>query len=220
MDPGFAIVCDVLSAAEVDRLSATLKGSNLTRSRAGSRHLMSQSAVAVAARDRRLVAIASRMLGADAAPYRATLFDKSPDSNWLVAWHQDTALPLESRVEASGWGPWSEKLGVLYAHAPSRALEKVVALRLQLDDSTAENGPLRVIPGSHVEGVLTDAQVSERAVRAAPVECVATRGSVVAMRPLIIHASSKAIAPLPRRVLHIEYAASLDLSEGMRLRIA
>jgi ectoine hydroxylase-related dioxygenase (phytanoyl-CoA dioxygenase family) len=220
MDPGFAIVCDVLEPAEVDRLSAGLEAANLARSRAGARHLMSQAAVEMAARDPRLVAIAARMLESDATPFRATLFDKSPDSNWLVAWHQDTALPLESRVDAPGWGPWSEKLGVLYAHAPSAALEKVVALRLHLDDSTAENGPLRVIPGSHGEGVLTDAQVSERAALKSPVACLAARGSVVAMRPLIIHASSKADTPLPRRVLHIEYAASLDLGDGLRLRAA
>jgi hypothetical protein len=220
MDPGFAIVSEVLPPAEVDRLSTALEAANLARSRAGARHLMGHAAVEKAARDPRLVAIAGRMLGADAKPFRATLFDKSPDSNWLVAWHQDTALPLESRVEASGWGPWSEKLGVLYAHAPSAVLEKIVALRLHLDDSTAENGPLRVIAGSHGEGVLTDAQVSERAAQRSPVACLAGRGSIVAMRPLIIHASSKANVPLPRRVLHIEYAASLDLGGGLRLRAA
>ena len=64
---------------------------------------------------------------ADAEPYRATLFDKSPDANWLVVWHQDTALPLERRHEAEGWGPWSTKEGVVYAHAPASALHHIVA---------------------------------------------------------------------------------------------
>jgi len=64
------------------------------------------------ATDPRLLRLAADILGAGAQPYGATLFDKSPDSNWLVAWHQDTALPRRQRDEAKGWGPWSEKDGV------------------------------------------------------------------------------------------------------------
>jgi hypothetical protein len=40
------------------------------------------------------------------------------------------------------------------------------------------------------------------------------------MRPLLIHASSKARVDEPRRVLHIEYADSLDLGNGIRLAMA
>jgi len=67
-------------------------------------------AVAAAARDTRLVEIARKTLGGEAFPFRATLFDKSPAANWLVVWHQDTALPLRERREAPGWGPWSVML--------------------------------------------------------------------------------------------------------------
>jgi hypothetical protein len=51
-------------------------------------------------------------------------------------------------------------------------------------------------------------------------ECVVGRGGVVAMSPLLIHASSKAENDQPRRVLHIEYAASLEIDRGIRLAIA
>ena len=37
------------------------------------------------------------------------------------------------------------------------------------------------------------------------------------MRPLTVHASSKATTTRPRRVLHIEYASSLDLGDGVTL---
>ena len=181
---------------------------------------MAVPAVRKLANDPRLLAISREYLGSETHPFRATLFDKSPDANWLVAWHQDTALPLDARVAAPGWGPWSEKQGIQYAHAPAAALERVVALRVHLDDSTEANGPLRVIPGSHQEGVLTDAEVSERAARESSATCVVECGGVVAMRPLIIHASSKVTEPLPRRVLHIEYAESLELGDGIRLRAA
>jgi ectoine hydroxylase-related dioxygenase (phytanoyl-CoA dioxygenase family) len=103
--------------------------------------------------DRRLLSIARGFLGAEAVPFRATMFDKSQHQNWLVAWHQDTALPLRQRLDVSGWGPWSVKSGVLYAHAPATALDRIIALRLHVDDSRSDNGPLRVIPGTHRFGV-------------------------------------------------------------------
>jgi hypothetical protein len=88
-----------------------------------------------------MIALARQVLGPEAFPFRATLFDKSPGANWLVVWHQDTALPLRSRLEVTGWGPWSVKEGIHYAHAPTNALNQVVALRVSFDDSTTENGP-------------------------------------------------------------------------------
>ena len=103
---------------------------------------MSNSAVACVARHSRLLVIARRFLDAEPIPYRATLFDKSPQNNWLVVWHQDTALPLRGRCHTAGWGPWSIKGGITYAHAPAAALARVIALRLHIDDSDADNGPL------------------------------------------------------------------------------
>jgi hypothetical protein len=40
------------------------------------------------------------------------------------------------------------------------------------------------------------------------------------MRPLIVHASSKAQNELPRRVLHIEYSTPGVLPDGLELAIA
>jgi len=167
-----------------------------------------------------MLALAREFVGAGAVPFRATLFDKSPSANWLVVWHQDTALPLCVRREDPAWGPWSNKAGVLYAHAPAWALEKVVALRVSLDDSSSTNGPLRVLPGSHLTGVLSDAAIEEMVRRVAPSDCVVPSGGVVAMRPLTVHASSKSSDDRPRRVLHIEYAAAMNLGADIELAVA
>ena len=190
------------------------------RSRAGIRHLISNPAVAELANDSRLLGIARCVLGHDAFPFRATLFDKSPDTNWLIAWHQDTALPLREKHEMPGWGPWSVKEGITYAHAPATALEKVVALRLHLDDSTPENGPLRVVPGSHRHVVLSDEQVESLVSNATPETCLVPQGGVIVMRPLIIHASSKSRSAIPRRVLHIEYATYDTVPNTLQLAFA
>ena len=184
------------------------------------RHAMRNESVATVARDPRLLSLAHEVLGGGAIPFRATLFDKSPTSNWLVVWHQDTALPLRERREVPGWGPWSVKDGVNYAHAPARALEQVLALRLHLDDSVAENGPLRVLAGTHTLGVLSDDALHDLSIQIAAVECLVPKGGILAMRPLVVHASSKSQSSAPRRVLHIEYATSAAIAHGLELATA
>jgi phytanoyl-CoA dioxygenase PhyH len=218
--PGFWIEDNVFSDRECDDLIEATRPSLQWRSRAGARNLMSISAIGVAAKDERLLRIARRGLGEGAVPFRATLFDKSARANWLVVWHQDTALPLESRNDSAEWGPWSLKAGILYAHAPAWALSRVLALRISLDASTCDNGPLRVIPGSHQAGVLSDDEILDLARTQETVEALVPRGGVLAMSPLIVHSSSKARGDGPRRVLHVEYADALDLEPGLRLAIA
>lgn len=216
---GYGIIAGVLDASELCEAAAQLSDESIKRSRAGERHVLSYSAVRALAADERLLEIARAVLGQNTIPFRATYFDKSPNSNWLVAWHQDTALPFTAKTETAGWGPWSTKDGVLYAHAPAEALEQVLALRVHLDDSTAANGPLRVIPDSHRVGVLSDDEIHKRAHESAAVECTVPAGGVIAMRPLAIHASSKSESELQRRVLHIEYAARIDIAKGLRLAV-
>src|SRR5690349_21185708 len=104
---GFAVVSPVFTSAELERLTAVLEGASLQRSRAGARHLLSIPAIAALARDARLTELAADVLDSDPIPFGATLFDKSSEANWLVVWHQDTALPLIERRDVSGWGPWS-----------------------------------------------------------------------------------------------------------------
>ena len=214
---GYAVFPNVFSDAEIDAIVNGLSQSELKRSRAGARHILSLPAVRKMAEDSKLIEIARAVLGPNAIPFRATLFDKSPSSNWLVAWHQDTALPLAEKIDTPGWGPWSVKENVIYAHAPREALEQILALRIHLDDSTAENGPLRVIPDSHCDGVLTDGEILARASESQGVECTVARGGIIAMRPLVIHASSKTENNLPRRVLHVEYASRIEISNDLRL---
>ena len=217
IDSGYAIYDGIFGHSPMSDTLKTLAMTDLQRTRAGARHVLGVPAVRQLSEDPRLLEIASQFVGSGAVPFRATLFDKSADANWLVAWHQDTALPLRARVDDAEWGPWSTKAGVLYAHAPAWALERIVALRVQLDDSTSTNGPLRVLPDTHRRGVLPDEEVERLALQIAPVDCTTAAGGVIAMRPLTIHASSKSIDDQPRRVLHIEYADSVKLAPHIEL---
>jgi len=217
---GFTIIFAVLDDRDISKLEQAFECAGVARSKAGVRHALKHSAIAEVAHDERLLEIARRVLGAGAVPFRATLFDKSPKSNWLVVWHQDTALPLCERHERPDWGPWSVKDGVIYAHAPESALAQVLALRIHLDDSIADNGPLRVLPGTHKMGVLSDHQIHDLAEQVISIDCLVPRGGILAMRHLIVHASSKSRSEMPRRVLHVEYAASLAMDDGLELALA
>jgi hypothetical protein len=207
----------VLDPAECVELANLLE--SRPHSRAGARHLMSEPRIAALARDPRLLAIASDGLDREVVPFRATLFAKSRGSNWLIVWHQDTALPFRDRFEAPGWGPWSLKSGIAYTHAPASALSRVIALRVHLDPSTEENGALSVVPGSHDLGVLTDGEISSLVHLRGSRRCVVPMGGVLAMRPLLVHSSSKSVSDTPRRVIHIEYADSLSLGAGRELAV-
>jgi hypothetical protein len=216
---GYAIVPRCLSGCECEEIIEKLSARPVSRSRAGARHLMASPVIAALANDDRLIDLAKHWLGPQAIPFRATLFEKSSRTNWLIPWHQDTALPLDRRFDLTGWGPWSEKAGITYAHAPAAALSRVIALRVHLDASVADNGPLRVLPDSHGRGVLTDQGVAELVSMHPHVECCVPLGGVIAMRPLIIHSSSKAQSDRPRRVLPIEYAETLELADGVQLAV-
>jgi ectoine hydroxylase-related dioxygenase (phytanoyl-CoA dioxygenase family) len=220
VDQGYSVLPGVFEPVEMARVAETLAVETVQRTKAGARHVLHLPVVRDVAADPRMLDIARQFVGAAAVPFRATLFDKSATANWLVVWHQDTALPMRERIERDEWGPWSIKAGVLYAHAPAWALEQVIALRVSLDDSLPTNGPLRVLPSTHRGGVYTDEQIEGLAQCTTPVDCVTLSGGVIAMRPLTVHASSKSTDSQTRRVLHIEYAATVHLGPGLELAVA
>ena len=218
-DAGYSITEQVFERQQMGQVSQTLLAADVLRTKAGARHVLRIPVVRTLAEHPTLVNLAAMFIGGTPIPFRATLFDKSAASNWLVAWHQDTALPATERIHDASWGPWSVKGGVLHAIAPASALAEVVALRVHLDDSTAANGPLRVLPGTHMRGVLSHDEIQQLAAAATPVICLAPAGGVVAMRPLVVHASSKVRDDQPRRVLHIEFATAVRLGAGFELAV-
>jgi ectoine hydroxylase-related dioxygenase (phytanoyl-CoA dioxygenase family) len=140
------------------------------------------------------------------APVRAIYFNKSPETNWLVSWHQDLTLAVHTRAELPGFGPWSIKDGILHVQPPIEFLERMLAIRLHLDDTDESNGALRVLPGSHRHGRLSQRQIEELRAHGGDYVCSASAGDVLLMRPLLLHSSSRSASSRPRRILHIEYA--------------
>lgn len=155
------------------------------------------------------------VLGVQSFVVRSLLLDKTPEANWKVTWHQDLSIAMRERVETEGFSAWSEKAGVIHVQPPVEILEQMLTLRLCLDECNEENGPLRVIPGSHLAGRLSAEQIRAWREKKTSVTCIMSRGGALLMKPLLLHASSAARAPSHRRVVHLEFAAQ-ELPAGLR----
>lgn len=214
---GFEIIPKVLTHADCESLINAIEVAAPPKATkaAGVRNLLrSCTAVKQLARSTRLLRLLRAHCDSEPFPVRAIYFDKTPESNWGAAWHQDLLIAVKERRNGPGYGPWSVKSGVIHVQPPQEVLEAMLTLRLHLDAGDESNGALQVLPGSHHEGILDDA-IIERWKQKPSVLCTVNRGDVLLMRPLLLHASSKASRPLHRRVLHIEYG-TYDLPGGLR----
>jgi ectoine hydroxylase-related dioxygenase (phytanoyl-CoA dioxygenase family) len=159
------------------------------------------------------------ILGENAAAVRGLLFDKTPEANWNVVWHQDRTVAVTNRKEVSGWGAWTEKAGVTHVQPHATILEQMLTIRLHLDPCPVEKGALRVLPGTHTRGLLHSEEIA--ALRETGVEvCLPfERGDALLMRPLLLHASSPSHSAGHRRVIHLEYASAV-LPAGLEWQTA
>jgi hypothetical protein len=160
-----------------------------------------------------LQALTAALLGEGYFPVKSIYFDKPEASNWFVAYHQDLSISVDRRGAFPGFGPWTVKQDQFAVQPPLPVLEDNITIRIHLDDTTAENGALRVVPGSHQKGIYRPENIDWTQER--EVICEVPKGGIMLMRPLLLHASGRTTNNRPRRVVHIELSRSV-LPEGLR----
>lgn len=141
---------------------------------------------------------------------RVLFFDKPPDRTWALPWHKDTAIAVKNNsLPSRSFSRPTVKAGVPHVIAGDDVLARMLTLRIHLDQVTDENGPLRVIPGSHASSS-SEGEGADKAVT-----IYAAPGDVLAMRPLITHCSGASLpnTTLHRRLLHLEFAADATLAD-------
>ena len=205
---GFAVVPQCLVEQMVEHLCSHLEHKKHTQ-----RNLLDVPAVRDLAVSEPVRQLANAVLGERCFAVRGILFNKTPDSNWKVVWHQDRTIAVHERKDAALFGPWSMKAGVSHVQPPSSVMAKMLAIRFHLDESHESNGPLRVITGSHKAGCLSPEEIAIWT-RRPSVICTVPQGGAIVMRPLLVHASSSCSRPEPRRVVHLEFAAD-DLPDEL-----
>jgi ectoine hydroxylase-related dioxygenase (phytanoyl-CoA dioxygenase family) len=143
------------------------------------------------ARDPRLLDVVEELLGPNIQLYYSMLMMKPPREGFVAPWHQDFAFFVHDRAD-------------------------LLACMVYLDDSTVENGCLRVVSGSHKLGLLnhfrdgrfTGAFVGDPAEFDDPERHVALpvkAGGLVFWHSLTLHSSHANRSDRPRRAIVFEY---------------
>jgi len=207
---GFAIVPDVLPPRLADELTQQIEFALTSRASDSSYAMRHLAQVVLAVQQLAQSAFARSLvepvLGPDASLARSLFFDKTPEANWKVAWHQDLTIAVREKIEPPGFSAWSVKDGVAHVQPPVAVLERLLTVRFHLDACDLANGPLQAMPGSHKFGRLSAGQISEWRRREKSITCTVRRGGALLMRPLLLHSSSAATSPRHRRVVHLEFA--------------
>ncbi|MCA9188872.1 MAG: phytanoyl-CoA dioxygenase family protein [Pirellulaceae bacterium] len=216
---GYTMLSAVYTADEISdiarRVTLTLEArsdESVLRTRGavyGSRNLVEVFPEVLQLIDRpRLRQVAANVLGERAGVVRILFFDKPPNATWSLPWHKDWTIAVKRNdLPSRLFQKPTVKAGGPHVEAPVVLLQNMLTFRLHLDAMTSENGPLHVIPGSHN----MDVDATESAV-----ELNAEAGDVLAMRPLLSHAStaSRSGTTSHRRIIHVELAGEQDLRDG------
>ena len=208
---GFLIMDGFLTPSAVGEIVAFLEGlqfdQEASRVRRGvvfaRRNLLGLDFIRGLVQRREIVEMV-KALAPESAAVRAILFDKTGAANWTVPWHQDRAIAVRERIDAPGFGPWSQKAGVIHVQPPTTILRQMLTLRIHADACRCDNGPLRVIAGTH-NRLMDPREIAAETEEAKQFKCEVDAGGLVVMRPLVLHASSPAKAPGHRRVIHVEF---------------
>jgi ectoine hydroxylase-related dioxygenase (phytanoyl-CoA dioxygenase family) len=212
---GFAKCSRIIDDKQIDNLLASLSELSIfstVREKKGSaygvRNLLNLLPnIRKFAESEKVKNLVESILGAKAKPVRAIFFDKTIEANWKVPWHQDLTIAVKRKIETKGFTAWTQKAGSHHVQPPTSVLEKLLTVRIHLDDADETNGALKVIPKSHAYGRLSSAEIQNlRKANKAQVCCI-KRGEAFLMRPLIVHSSSAGTNPNHRLVIHIYFSA-------------
>ena len=157
--------------------------------------------------------LARTILGDDCFAVCGTFFNKHPQASWS-SFHQDLTIEVKDRKDAPGFIGWTKECGIQIVEPPIDILERMVSIRLYLDQSSKDNGPLKVFLGSHRNRRLSAERIEQITRRELSVECLVPAGAALVLKPLTLRESSISLIPSRRRVIRLDYAAE-DLPFGL-----
>ena len=132
---GFELIADLVDEAERRELLNAVGAVDV----AGRRNMLAVPAVAALANSKKLLDLVLHHTGGEPRPVRAIWFNKSAETNWLVAWHQDLAIAVRERIETPGFEAWSVKESVPHVQPPVEVLEQMLTVRIHLDEADERN---------------------------------------------------------------------------------
>lgn len=209
---GFTVIDNIFTAEEVEQIVNIIQQADTsndtfrkTKDLFAIRQFLKEiPAVIPAVLNAKLNAVITDLFGEGYVPVKSIYFDKPGDSNWFVSYHQDLTISVKEKAETSGFGPWTVKQQQYAVQPPLNILEQNFTIRIHLDDTNANNGALRVVPGSHNKGIYRPETIDWTT--ETEETCDVPKGGIMIMRPLLLHASSRTTNQQKRRVVHIEFS--------------
>jgi len=140
-------------------------------------------------------------------PVRVVAFNKTQQTNWGVPWHQDRIIAVSEKQDVQGFANWTKKSDIWHCEPPLTVLEKMLFVRIHLDDTDDKNGAMQIAVGSHARGFVASKDADEVA-HHYPIEtCTAKRGDILVLHMLTLHGSKPSIAASDRRVFRVDFAS-------------
>ncbi len=144
--------------------------------------------------------------GQGSKPTRVVSFNKSATKNWTIPWHQDRVITAPEKREQDGYKNWTNKNGQWHCEPPQSVLDAMVFVRIHLDKTTRDQGPMEIALGSHTFGIVPTQQCKQMAETCKTELCTANRGDVLVLKMLTLHRSIASNLPEDRRAIRADYA--------------
>lgn len=211
-EEGFAIINGVYDDAEIDNIITIIAEANATKNtfrksndlfaiRQFHKEVPKSLALIF---NQNLKKIINDHLGDDYFITKSIYFDKPEMSNWFVPYHQDLTISVDKKVALAGYHKWTTKDNQFAVIPPLSILENNFTIRIHLDNTTYENGALRVINKSHTKGIYRPENINFDA--ETETICEISKGGIMIMKPLLLHASNKTTNKKRRRIIHLEFS--------------
>jgi hypothetical protein len=140
-------------------------------------------------------------------PVRVVAFDKSGESNWALPWHRDHVITVADTAEVDGFTNWTLRNGVWHVRPPLALLERMIFLRVLLDDTAEDSGDLEIAVGSHLSPSSQTAHDLDAGCEPVVEKTFGNRGDVLALKALVLHRSGAAGQIGRRRAIRIDFSA-------------
>ena len=211
-EEGFTTIDKVYSDFEIDKIICLIDKINIDKNTFRKSndlfairqfHKEIPEALAIIFNDN-LKKIMSSYFGEDYFITKSIYFDKPEMSNWFVPYHQDLTISVNKKVALEGFHKWTVKDNQFGVIPSLSILENNFTIRIHLDDTTEENGALKVINKSHTKGIYRPENINFE--QETETICTVKKGGVMIMKPLLLHASSKTTNKKKRRVIHLEFS--------------
>jgi ectoine hydroxylase-related dioxygenase (phytanoyl-CoA dioxygenase family) len=207
---GFSIIGSIFTKDEVGEIIKAIDNTNASNDKFRKtadlfaiRQFLKEVPIGHLIFNEKLKLVVRSLFGNNYFVVKSIYFDKPELSNWFVAFHQDLTISVDKKIEIENFGPWTTKQDQFAVQPPLEILQNIFTVRIHLDDTDENNGALKVIPKSHLDGIC---RVEKLAKSNSDEVCKVEAGGIMIMKPLLFHSSSRSTSNKKRRVIHLEFS--------------